>query len=202
MNIATIDGENIGDNYYTFDLLSFNGDSFKENPYIERYQKLKEFFVYNKFEYIQLAPLIIGTTAKRKFFNQLKKDKKEGIVFKRLSSEYKHGRPSSGGDQLKCKFYATCSAVVSRINLKRSVGLNLFDDKGQIIDVGNVTIQQNQEIPNVGDIIEVRYLYAFLEGSLYQPTYLGKRDDVSPKECVTSQLKYKTLFLFHLSILL
>ncbi|MEO7101038.1 MAG: hypothetical protein ABI162_16905 [Luteolibacter sp.] len=39
----------------------------------------------------------------------------------------------------------------------------------------------------------VRYLYAFREsGSLYQPVYLGRRDDVPQTDCTTDQLKYKT----------
>ena len=38
----------------------------------------------------------------------------------------------------------------------------------------------------------VKYLYAFSEsGSIYQPVYLGKRNDIPAAECVTDQLKYK-----------
>ena len=57
--------------------------------------------------------------------------------------------------------------------------------------VGNVTIPANCEIPQKGDLVEVRYLYAYKGGSLYQPTYLGKRSDVDEDECVLNQLKYK-----------
>jgi bifunctional non-homologous end joining protein LigD len=35
-------------------------------------------------------------------------------------------------------------------------------------------------------------LYAFAEsGSVYQPIYLGRREDIERGECVTVQLKYK-----------
>ena len=38
----------------------------------------------------------------------------------------------------------------------------------------------------------VRYLYAFRESNaLYQPVYLGPRQDIEQHECVLSQLKYK-----------
>ena len=40
--------------------------------------------------------------------------------------------------------------------------------------------------------MELKYLYAFRNSlALYQPVYLGLRDDVDPGECVVSQLKFK-----------
>ena len=48
-----------------------------------------------------------------------------------------------------------------------------------------------QKVPAVDSIIEVRYLYAYKGGNLYQPTYLGVRDDISFEDCPISQLKYK-----------
>ena len=49
-------------------------------------------------------------------------------------------------------------------------------DDGALVGVGNVTIPVNHEIPGEGDLIHVRYLYAFRGGSLYQPVYLGSRE--------------------------
>jgi bifunctional non-homologous end joining protein LigD len=47
-------------------------------------------------------------------------------------------------------------------------------------------------VPAPGEVVEVRYLYAFREsGSIYQPVYLGKRCDIPASECVTEQLKYR-----------
>jgi bifunctional non-homologous end joining protein LigD len=55
-----------------------------------------------------------------------------------------------------------------------------------------VTIPPNHDLPPVGSVVEVRYLYAFREsGALYQPVYLGQRDDVDPEECTVDQLKWK-----------
>jgi bifunctional non-homologous end joining protein LigD len=56
--------------------------------------------------------------------------------------------------------------------------------------VGNCTIPANYEIPQVGDLVEIRYLYAYLGGSLYQPIYEGIRNDISPEACGEIQLKY------------
>jgi bifunctional non-homologous end joining protein LigD len=125
----------------------------------------------------------------------LRRQKKEGIVFKLKNSVYTAGRPASGGNHVKYKFYATASFVVKAVNAKRSVALGLYADEKmlKLNDAGNVTIQVNQALPKAGDIVEVRYLYAFKEsGSVYQPVYLGKRDDIDNAQCLTAQLKYKS----------
>jgi len=42
-----------------------------------------------------------------------------------------------------------------------------------------VTIPPNYDIPEEGDLVEVRYLYVGTRGALYQPNYQGVRDDKS-----------------------
>ena len=54
-----------------------------------------------------------------------------------------------------------------------------------------MTIPPNHSIPPPRSIVEVRYLYAFPGGCVFQPVYLGPRDDVTPQECHISQLKLK-----------
>jgi bifunctional non-homologous end joining protein LigD len=127
---------------------------------------------------------------KQQMYERLKASGMEGIVFKKPSAPYTAGRPSSGGNQMKFKFYATASVIVTSINKKRSVAVAVIADKKRV-NVGNVTIPPNKEVPAVDSIIEVRYLYAYKGGNLYQPTYLGVRDDISFEDCLISQLKYK-----------
>ena len=44
----------------------------------------------------------------------------------------------------------------------------------------------------MGTVVEVRFLYAFPEsGAIYQPVYLGPRDDIPAEECTVDQLKFK-----------
>jgi bifunctional non-homologous end joining protein LigD len=63
---------------------------------------------------------------------------------------------------------------------------------GRQVEAGNVAIPSNHPIPALGDVVEVRYLYAFREsGVIYQPVYRGRRDDVSATECTVNQLKYR-----------
>ena len=111
-------------------------------------------------------------------------------MFKLMNAPYTAGRPNSGGSQLKHKFVATLSAVVAKVNQQRSVGLRLLNHEGWQ-SVGNVTIPPNHGVPQVGAVVEIRYLYSYLDGSLYQPVYLGERSDVDATECVVSQLKFK-----------
>jgi len=123
-------------------------------------------------------------------FERLKNENAEGVVFKRHDSAYKAGRPASGGCQLKFKFVATLSAIVAKKNDKRSVALELLDGKKRV-GVGNVTIPPGVGVPSAGPIIEIRYLYCFPKGALFQPCYLGRRDDVDESACDIGQLKYK-----------
>lgn len=92
-------------------------------------------------------------------WQRLRAENKEGIVFKRLDAAYTAGRPNSGGPQLKHKFYATVSCVVSKINQRRSVEVRMWGEDGWM-PCGNVTIPANHKIPEVCQVIEVRYLYA------------------------------------------
>ena len=62
--------------------------------------------------HIELAETATDPANKERLFRHLQAEKKEGVVFKRLDAPYTPGRPNSGGNQLKHKFYATCSAVV------------------------------------------------------------------------------------------
>ena len=124
-------------------------------------------------------------------FTRHKTEGKEGVVFKNKHAPYIPGRPNSGGTQLKFKFCETASFIVTKINDKRSVMLILFDGE-KVRSAGNVTIPPNHDLPKPGDVVECSYLYAFREsGSIYQPVFLGVRDDIQHTECTTAQLKYK-----------
>lgn len=183
-----IDGEAIGDVLYVFDLLSFDNVDIKHLPYSERYQKLSTLAFLPTIQVVKTAK---STQEKQALYQQLQKASAEGIVYKKHASLYHAGRPNSGGDQRKFKFYETASVVVAKVNDKRSVGMQVYDEQGQAVFIGNVTIATNKDIPQENTIIEVRYLYAYQGGSLYQPTFLNSRSDIDHKDCSIKQLKYK-----------
>lgn len=187
-----IDGELIGDMYYVFDLLEYEEKEVCSKPLTVRSSLLKTLVDELKSDNIVYTEIYSGKESKQKLYDRLVKENQEGIVFKNKNAKYYVGRPASGGDYLKCKFYSTCSAIVTEVNDKRSVAIGLYKGN-KVVKAGNVTISSNFEIPKVGSVVEVKYLYARKQsGSLYQPIYLGERSDIVPKECVQSQLKYKS----------
>ena len=188
-----VDGESVGDVLYAFDLLQVGGDSLVARPYKERLALLIDLLDVPKLSHIEVVTTAFTSSEKTKLFDRLKRDKKEGVVFKRMDAMYTPGRPNSGGTQLKYKFYATLSAVVAKVNSQRSVEIRLLNGDGWK-SAGNVTIPANHPVPKVGAVIEIRYLYAFPgSNSVYQPVYLGVRKDVEAHECVISQLKFKSV---------
>ncbi len=186
-----IDGEIIGDVLHTFDVLEASGDV-RHLTYRDRLGLLQDMFEAGTGgNTIVLVPTAYTTADKLALFERVKAEGGEGVVFKRLDACYTACRPESGGNAFKFKFYAACSAVVGGISEgKRSVGLVVYDN-GNAVPVGNVTIPPNHEIPAVSDVVEIRYLYAHRGGSLFQPVYLGKRNDIDASECVIAQIKFK-----------
>lgn len=186
-----IDGEAVGDTLHVFDLLELECSDLRAIPYRDRLVKLLHLLGSAEQTGIQWVSTISGQASKRLVYDQLREDKAEGVVFKRIGSPYSSGRPNSGGDHLKFKFVETASVVVSAINAKRSVGISVWEN-GKLVSAGNVTIPPDQLIPQVGDVVEVRYLYAMPgSGSLFQPVYLGARDDIMSAECTRDQLKFR-----------
>jgi predicted DNA-binding WGR domain protein len=194
-----LDGEQIGNDYFVYDILEYNGRDLRGLSYERRYDKLCNLFpIINPHGIIRVR-LYIYTEASLSDYNKSQKYQEfknaglEGVVFKRLAATFTPGKAHQ--DMWKWKFYATCSCRVSnRETGKHSIGLELLDIDALANtwrDVGNCTIGQNQPLPSPGSIAEIKYLYAYRHGCLYQPSYIGPRDDVDESECTTNQLKYK-----------
>ena len=176
-----IDGEQIEDKFFVWDLLEFDNKDYRNLSYFERYTVLSKL----NFKTIQIVEIITGEKNKREFFEKLKS--KEGIVFKRLSAKFSSGK---GQDQFKFKFYHECSVIVvpGRIG-KASIGMELIKHDGSREFVGYCSCNKN---PPIGSIAEIKYLYAYRNGCLIQPSFKELRDDVDVNECILSQLKYKS----------
>ena len=141
-----LDGEAVGEVYHVFDTLERDGVDLRPRPYAQRYdtaEDLADGCVSNSVLYATVATEAV---TKRALLQQLKSARKEGVVFKRRDAAYTPGRPASGGTQLKLKFTATCSCIVAGTNgSRRSVKLELLDDAGHRVGVGNVTVPPNHE---------------------------------------------------------
>jgi bifunctional non-homologous end joining protein LigD len=185
-----IDGELVGETFHAFDLLEYEG-SYRAKPLRVRLVALFNLVASGQAPAIQLVASYTGEAVKRRFLERSREDNLEGVVFKDMQAPYIPGRPNSGGAQRKFKFVETASVVVTSLNGKRSVKIGVLDGE-RMIACGNVTIPVGSNIPGIGAILEVRYLYAFREsGSLFQPVYLGVRDDLELKDCSVNQLKWK-----------
>ena len=190
-----LDGELIGHKLYVFDLLELDGSPVSGEPARGRLARLQGLM--SSLPVLHGDALALVTTAtdeagKRALLQALRAHEQEGIVFKRADAPYTHGRPSSGGHQLKYKFVESATLQVTGVqDAKRSVALQGFDAGGAAVPLGRVTIPANADIPSPGTIVEVRYLYAYPGGSLFQPVYLGERTDQTVESCSLAQLKYK-----------
>ena len=185
--------------YYVFDILDLDGSDLTNHSCEERHAILRQYLNSWNLEFTRLVPLATTTKDKKALFDLLKSNGREGIVFKELASGYDSGRHMS---QLKFKFYETVSCIVTSHSdqkskatgkKKSSVSLGLYESSGkntELIPVGNCTIPAGWDLPDIGTVVEIRYLYAYKGGSLYQPTFLMERDDVGPDSL--ENLKFKS----------
>ena len=185
-----IDGEHIGNKFHVWDLLEIDGVDIRELPYYSptgasRYSLLKSL---NIDDTIKIVKLAITTEEKIALYKWLKENKKEGIVFKKLTAEF---TPGKGDDQFKFKFYAEASViVVEGREGKASIGMEVIDPHtNSRIFIGYCSCNSH---PAIGSIAEIKYLYAYPGGCLIQPSFKGLRDDTDPEDCTTSKLKYKS----------
>ena len=186
-----LDSESMGDTCHVFDLLELNGEDLRPLPLEQRLVALINLLASAQCPNLAMVHSAFSTTDKSRMFEEIRQDRREGVVLKLLRAPYTPGRPNSCGPALKHKFTATLSAAVLRLNAQRSVALQILGSKGWQ-PAGNVTIPANQPLPRPGDVVEVRYLYAFPQsGVLFQPVCLGIRTDITAAECGTRQLKFK-----------
>lgn len=187
------DGEMVGDVFFVFDILRLNGDSLKHRGVLARYSAYATLLGEQDSSIItNIVPLPLYGTASSKLqqFEKIKAENGEGVVFKESDAPYTEGRPNSGGTALKFKFTesSTCICLGNTQAGKRSVRVGLLDAAGAMVNVGNVTIPPNQVFPEPNDLLEIRYLYKYDGGSLFQPVLLGSRDDQIREECTLSQV--------------
>ena len=181
------DGEEIGDAYYIYDFMSDGPHALRDKTTDERIKAMNEFGInFDKNSGVHIVPSYSGK-AKRELFERWKKEGKEGAIFKRRSATYIPGKTF---EIRKVKFWKTATVKVAGHNDKRSVQISVYDGV-KLVGVGNVTISPNKDVPAVGALIEIRYLYAFRGGSVFQPTFLKERDDVVEADASIKQLKYK-----------
>jgi bifunctional non-homologous end joining protein LigD len=194
---CVLDGEAIGDVYWPFDLLSFDGNDITHRSVTYRLQLLIAMLKARPSKTLGRVRTAFSEFEKHALLNTIRAERGEGVVFKNAHAGYSPGRPASGGDGLKHKFKASATcAVLSHNPGKRSVLLGVQDDstpassQSRFVEIGNVTIPANHSMPPPGSVAEVEYLYAFPGGALFQPVYKGPRPDKHRPDTHVS-LKFK-----------
>ena len=190
MGRTVLFGEDLGDVVMVFDALEINGMDFKDQTTLERHTALTAMM--DETDWLKIAPLITGTAAKKMLHDQMQREDREGVVFKRLRAPFTSGRTK---DTLKYKIKESSTFVVGEHHPggKRSIGLVLKDENGNIHTLGNVTVPPNYDMPAVGALVEVSYMYRYHDGCLEQPVYRGERDDLEyePKLDQIKRIKHK-----------
>lgn len=186
----TLDGEAVGDRFYAFDLLEYDGTDLKPWEFAARDRELAALCKITRLLSIRKVETAYGEAAKIRLLRKLKMKSAEGMMFKRIDSPYRIGRQA---DQFKCKFWKTASVIVAGKTERRSVNIAVLRD-GNLVDVGRLTIPPNRMVPTAGTILEVKYLYAQpTSNCLTQATYRRLRTDITEADCLISQLEYKSL---------
>jgi bifunctional non-homologous end joining protein LigD len=188
---CVLDGEQVGEVLFGFDCLEREGEDLRSRTTEVRYFAAQDLGSATGAG-MQIIRAFATESGKRKAFAEIQARKGEGVVFKLRDSVYVAGRPNSKGPQVKFKFTASATcAVLSQNGSKRSAVLGIRQGNSeQWVPIGNVTIPANFPIPPAGALVEVRYLYAYPGGALYQPVYLGPRTDQTLPDDV-STLKFK-----------
>ncbi len=183
-----IDAEQVGEVLFVFDVMKIAGECQRDVACLERKRKVDVLVnrLGNPANIVSIETAV-GTEAKRALYARLRAQRKEGIVFKLVDSSYCEGKTD---DQIKIKFIESATLQVASIHpTKRSITVQAFDDMGVAVQLGSVTIPANYEVPRLGALVEVEYLYCVR--SLVQPVYRGERTDQTIESCSTRQLKYR-----------
>lgn len=196
-----LDGELVGSVWYGFDLTMYNGQDWRDRQFEDRARQAQYLLAGIHKSYTSVVWSEIATTPTQKvrmlqdLYATYQKDGRtfcgaEGMVFKKRQSKYTAGRPGSGGNQMKLKFWRDVDFVVMAGKAgKRSVVMGLYVD-GVLIPHGNITIPANYDIPKAGQVATARYLTILANGKFVQPQFEGVRTDKRQEECTDRQLIY------------
>lgn len=183
------DGEILDGEYWVFDLVRAQDFVSPNRDLGFRLAVLNRFFAgWSPDRCVRLLPTAFAVEAKHDLADQVLANNGEGLVLKCLDAPYVAGKRSSS--MLKAKFTRTADVVVTAVSPdgRANMMYGLFDN-GQLVEVGSCGTAGKPQV-QVGDVVEVRYLYAGSDGRLVQPRMLHRRDDKQPTACTIDQLQF------------
>lgn len=197
------DGELVDGEYHIFDVL-WAGDTcdggMTDKPLEQRRNRLEKIFSFWEPDHCHLVRCAKTETEKADLITKLERECSEGAVLKKRTATYNvHGKRVK--TWLKLKFVQCADVVVmelERDGKPQAVTIGMYADhliyrqeaELKLEEVAGCKVPANIEL-EVGDVLEVRYLYATPDRKLTQPVFVRRRTDKQPKECTMSgQLKY------------
>jgi bifunctional non-homologous end joining protein LigD len=181
------DGELVGSYYSIFQMLQKNGECLKALPYEDRHYAAREVIQPHEKQYVKIIAQWEGTREKQHSLALYKKNRVEGVAFKRKDAPYRAG---DSGVHKKFKFVKTCTCRILALGTKGHDNASLGLLKGdEWVNVGGASMIGKDKRIKVGSLVEVRFLY-FTGSRLYQPRIERLRLDQTEKDCDFNQLRH------------
>lgn len=192
------DGELMADGtFWLFDMPVAAPHIDPSRPYEYRLVVLERFFAgWGPDPCIRLLPTARTTEAKATLIERTLRQDGEGVVLKDTAAPYRPGKRSTS--MLKLKFWHSADCVVTAVSPEgRANCLVSMYEAGRLIEPTSVGTAGKARV-HVGDVVEVKYLYATDIRQLFQPELMRVRDDKAPTECTADQLVFTNRDVVHL----
>lgn len=138
--------------------------------------------------WVRLLPTARVGSDKAKLVDSIVHQGAEGLVFKHRQGLYRSGCRTE--QMLKFKLWNTADVVVSGVRLDghNNCEYSLWDGEQWVV-VGSCSLEGKPGV-RIGDVVEVKYLYASEDSKLYQPSLMRVRDDKPAQQCTIDQLAF------------
>lgn len=142
---------------------------------------------------VQLVPSYTTPESKVAIARAVVENHAEGLMLKRRSAPYIIGKRTD--NMLKAKLIKTVDCIVTEVGRegKHSIAVSLYENGVLLPDHGVGSVKVTDEMLHaleVGEVVEVIYLYCTDDRRLYQPRFGRRRPDKNPTDCTTDQLQY------------
>jgi len=181
------DGELINNTLYVFDLPQCEGVLNPKSSFTERRQALESLFGLANFnERLQLVISATTTDDKLQLFRRCVDAHAEGLIIRDRHAPYRSGRSK---ELQKLKFTHSADLVVTEIGRdgKNNAILSAYYD-AELLEVGKCSLLGKESV-EIGDVVEVKYLYLSDENRIVQPRMKFRRDDKDASDCLFDQLR-------------
>lgn len=167
--------------YRVFDLVQPGRE---DTPYALRRIDLHTLVSENQM--VRFVEIAFSEKEKRDLLARVQNGGGEGVMLKDVTATYQSRRVQTG---LKFKFVKSADVVVTKwekpdVN-HGTASFGVYVD-GVLTEVGACSLI-GKEAVEVGDVIEVNYLYVGDGGRIYQPRMMRRRTDKAATDCTLSQ---------------